>query len=99
MAAEIRFDRPPGRSAVPKSPKLYKTVGTNIPQTHLLERLGGGAFIHDLSFDGMLHGRVLRKRLRRLTAGKRCGDRLPDGFGAAYPHPRPSPLLVPLPFG
>jgi hypothetical protein len=27
----------------------------------LLERLGGGAFIHDLSFDGMLHGRVLRK--------------------------------------
>jgi len=27
----------------------------------LLERLGGGAFIHDLTFDGMLHGRVLRK--------------------------------------
>ena len=61
LAAEIRFDRPLGRSAVPKSPKLYKTVGTNMPQTHLLERLGGGAFIHDLSFDGMLHGRVLRK--------------------------------------
>jgi nicotinate dehydrogenase subunit B len=46
---------------VSKSPKLYKTVGTNIPPRHLLERLGGGAFIHDLSFDGMLHGRVLRK--------------------------------------
>jgi CO/xanthine dehydrogenase Mo-binding subunit len=61
LAAEISFDRPLGRSALPKSPKLYKTVGTNIPQTHLLERLGGGAFIHDLSFDGMLHGRVLRK--------------------------------------
>jgi CO/xanthine dehydrogenase Mo-binding subunit len=61
LAAEIRFDRPLGRAAVPKSPKLYKTVGTNIPQTHLLERLGGGAFIHDLSFDGMLHGRALRK--------------------------------------
>src|ERR1700739_2296890 len=61
LAPEIRFDRPLGRSAVPKSPKLHKTVGTNIPQTHLLERLGGGAFIHDLSFDGMLHGRVLRK--------------------------------------
>jgi nicotinate dehydrogenase subunit B len=61
LAAEIRFDRPLGPSAAPKSPKLYKTVGTNIPQTHLLERFGGGAFIHDLSFDGMLHGRVLRK--------------------------------------
>jgi nicotinate dehydrogenase subunit B len=32
-----------------------------MPQTQLLERLGGGAFIHDLSFEGMLHGRVLRK--------------------------------------
>jgi CO/xanthine dehydrogenase Mo-binding subunit len=61
LAAEIALDRPLWRCAVPKSPKLYKTVGTNIPQTHLLERLGGGAFIHDLSFDGMLHGRVLRK--------------------------------------
>jgi nicotinate dehydrogenase subunit B len=61
LAAEIDFQRPLGRSAVPKLPKLYKTVGANLPQTHLLERLGGGAFIHDLSFDGMLHGRVLRK--------------------------------------
>jgi nicotinate dehydrogenase subunit B len=61
LAAEIPLDPVLERSAVPKSPKLYKTVGTNIPQTYLLERLGGGAFIHDLSFDGMLHGRVLRK--------------------------------------
>lgn len=61
LAGEIDFDRPLARSAMPKSPKLYKTVGTNIPQTHLFERLGGGAFIHDLTFDGMLHGRVLRK--------------------------------------
>jgi len=61
LAADIRFDRPLRHPAVPKSPKFYKVVGTNIPQTHLLERLGGGAFIHDLSFDGMLHGRVLRK--------------------------------------
>src|SRR5246127_1773225 len=61
LAAKIDFQRPPGRSAVPKSPNLYKTVGANVPQTQLLERLGGGAFIHDLSFDGMLHGRVLRK--------------------------------------
>jgi nicotinate dehydrogenase subunit B len=61
LAAEIDFDRRLGRSAVPKSPKLYKTVGANARQTDLLERLGGGAFIHDLSFDGMLHGRVLRK--------------------------------------
>jgi len=79
LAAEIRFDRPLGRSAVPKSPKLYKTVGTNMPQTHLLERLGGGAFIHDLSFDGMLHGRVLRKphldaRLERVDADAISGS-------------------------
>jgi nicotinate dehydrogenase subunit B len=61
LAGEIDFQRPLGRSAVPKSPRLYKTVGANIPPPQLLERLGGGAFIHDLSFDGMLHGRVLRK--------------------------------------
>jgi CO/xanthine dehydrogenase Mo-binding subunit len=61
LAARIRFDRPSARAALPKSPKLYKTVGTSIPNTQLLERLGGGAFIHDLSFDGMLHGRALRK--------------------------------------
>jgi nicotinate dehydrogenase subunit B len=61
LAAEIDFQRPLGRSAVPKPPKLYKTVGANFPQTQLLERLSSGAFIHDLAFDGMLHGRVLRK--------------------------------------
>jgi CO/xanthine dehydrogenase Mo-binding subunit len=61
LAAEVRFDWPLERAAVPKPPELYKTVGTSLPQSHLLERLGGGAFIHDLSFDGMLHGRVLRK--------------------------------------
>jgi nicotinate dehydrogenase subunit B len=61
LAAKVDLDRPLARSAPPKSPKLYKTVGANVPQRHLLERLGGGAFIHDLSFDGMLHGRVLRK--------------------------------------
>jgi nicotinate dehydrogenase subunit B len=78
LAAEIRFDQQLARYAVPKSPKLYKTVGTNIPHTHLLERLGGGAFIHDLSFDGMLHGRVLRKphpdaRLESVDADAICG--------------------------
>lgn len=61
LAAEINFDERLARAAAPKSPKLYRTVGTSVPQTQLLERLGGGAFIHDLSFDGMLHGRVLRK--------------------------------------
>ena len=60
LAAEVPFDRVQ-RAAVPKSAKLYKTVGTSIPQTYLLGRLGGGAFIHDQSFDDMLHGRVLRK--------------------------------------
>jgi nicotinate dehydrogenase subunit B len=78
LAAEIDFDQARGRSAVPKSPNLYKTVGVNIPQTHLLERLGGGSFIHDLSFDGMLHGRVLRKphpdaRLESVDTDAICG--------------------------
>ena len=31
LAAEIGFERPPRHSAEPKSPKLYKTVGTNVP--------------------------------------------------------------------
>jgi nicotinate dehydrogenase subunit B len=61
LAAETRFERPSRHSAESKSPKLYKTVGTNVPNEYLLERIGGGAFIHDLSLEGMLHGRVLRK--------------------------------------
>jgi molybdopterin-binding aldehyde dehydrogenase-like protein len=61
LAAEMPFDQPLARSVMSKSRKLYKIVGASVPQTQLLERLGGGAFIHDLSFDGMLHGRVLRK--------------------------------------
>jgi nicotinate dehydrogenase subunit B len=61
LAAEIHFDRAHGRSAVPKSSTLYRTIGTSMPAKHLLQCIGGGAFIHDLSLDGMLHGRVLRK--------------------------------------
>jgi nicotinate dehydrogenase subunit B len=78
LAAEADLDRPPRSTAVPKSPKFYKMVGTSLPQMSLLERLTGGAFIHDLSFDGMLHGRVLRKphpdaRLESVDTDAICG--------------------------
>jgi CO/xanthine dehydrogenase Mo-binding subunit len=47
--------------ATPKDPRLHRLIGTSVPRRDLPQKFAGtGAFVHDLRFDGMLHGRVVR---------------------------------------
>jgi CO/xanthine dehydrogenase Mo-binding subunit/aerobic-type carbon monoxide dehydrogenase small subunit (CoxS/CutS family) len=51
--------QPPAHDAV---------VGRSLPRVDLPAKLtGGAAFVHDLRLDGMLHGRVLRPRVRTMN--------------------------------
>ena len=43
----------------------YTVVGRSIPRIDIVEKLTGGpAYIHDLTVDGMVHGRVIRPYVR-----------------------------------
>lgn len=45
----------------PREPSSYTLVGTSVPRIDLPEiGLGTPRFVHDLAFDGMLYGRVVR---------------------------------------
>ncbi len=55
-----------------KDPAAYQVVGQSVPRVDLLAKLtGGAAYVHDLTLDGMLHGRVIRPMVRTI-----------DGVGA-----------------
>jgi len=47
--------------AVPKSPSDYKVVGKGIARVDLPAKLGGAAFVHDITRPDMLHARILRQ--------------------------------------
>ena len=49
-----------GRAA-PKSPGEYKVVGKGIARVDLPAKLGGAAFVHDITRPDMLHARILRQ--------------------------------------
>ena len=49
-----------GRAA-PKSPSQYKVVGKSLARVDLPAKLGGAAFIHDITRPDMLHARVARQ--------------------------------------
>jgi CO/xanthine dehydrogenase Mo-binding subunit len=61
VAKDVRFDVPITGQGTPKSKESYAIVGSSPPTTPLLERIGGGAYIHDIALNDMLHGRVIRK--------------------------------------
>lgn len=71
LADDALLDRKVTGTCEPKEPASYSVVGTSAPRIDLPE-LGVGTprFVHDLSFDGMLYGRVVRPPSRRavLTA-------------------------------
>lgn len=50
-----------------KAPGSYRLVGKNVPRTDLEARFRGGAFIHDLAPEGLLHARVLHRPWREAT--------------------------------
>ncbi|HVY16005.1 MAG TPA: molybdopterin cofactor-binding domain-containing protein [Rhodopila sp.] len=48
-------------AAAPKPPSAYRIVGQPVPRRDLVAKVSGAAFIHDMTFPGMLHARVLRQ--------------------------------------
>ena len=60
-AKDVRFDVPMTGQGTSKPKENYAIVGSSPPMTTLLQRLVGGAYIHDIALDGMLHGRLIRK--------------------------------------
>lgn len=61
VAGDVAFDSQIPETIATKPHAHYTLVGSSPPPTVLQDRLGGGAFIHDIAENGMLHGRILRK--------------------------------------
>jgi CO/xanthine dehydrogenase Mo-binding subunit len=71
LADEVVLDRPAGGTAKPKPDSDYRVVGTDVARIDLPDKLAGRPrYVHDLSFDGMVYGRVVRppSRVAKLTA-------------------------------
>ena len=65
------LDRPASGGAKPKPESDYHVVGTDVARIDLPDKLSGRPrYVHDLQFDGMLYGRVVRppSRAAMLTA-------------------------------
>jgi len=60
MAEAIDLAVPVADFASPKRVEEYSVVGKELQRVDLPTRWSGGAFIHDLGFPHMLHGRVVR---------------------------------------
>jgi nicotinate dehydrogenase subunit B len=72
LAREANLEREASARAKPKPPAQHRIVGRSIPRRDIPAKVtGGAAFVQDLRFPGMVHGRVVRP--------PRYGARL-DGF-------------------
>jgi CO/xanthine dehydrogenase Mo-binding subunit len=60
VVAELDLESPFNDEMEPRPPAQYRIVGSSIPKD-ATNALKGGAFIHDLSFEGLAYGRVIRK--------------------------------------
>jgi nicotinate dehydrogenase subunit B len=61
LADDRLLDCPATGVAQPKSISAYRVVGTNVPRIDLPDKLAPRPrFVHDLSLDGMLYGRIVR---------------------------------------
>lgn len=68
VAASVDLDRPVAENAAPKPRGERRLAGMSLPRLDLPAKVTGAAFVHDLTFPDMLHGRVLHppSRLARL---------------------------------
>lgn len=57
LAERVDLDIPVAEHAAPKKPAERRLSGTSLPRIDLEARITGAPFVHDLDFDGMLHGR------------------------------------------
>ncbi|HEV7852462.1 MAG TPA: molybdopterin cofactor-binding domain-containing protein, partial [Mycobacterium sp.] len=61
LSDESVLDRPASGGAKPKPESDYHVVGTDVARIDLPDKLfGRPRYVHDLQFDGMLYGRVVR---------------------------------------
>ncbi len=67
LAAEIDFAREANGQVRPKQATELGLVGKAVPRLDIPAKLTGAAYVHDLEFPGMLHGRVLRPPSYRAT--------------------------------
>jgi nicotinate dehydrogenase subunit B len=68
LADETILDRPASGGAKPKPDSDYRVVGTDVSRIDLPDKLAGRPrYVHDLQFDGMLYGRVVRPPSRGAT--------------------------------
>jgi CO/xanthine dehydrogenase Mo-binding subunit len=61
VANEIDLTRKPTGSVAPKPASSYRFVGQSAPRIDLPAKLTGGAFIHDVRPENLLHARMLRQ--------------------------------------
>ncbi len=68
LADETILDRPASGGAKPKPDSDYRVVGTDVSRIDLPDKLAGRPrYVHDLQFDGMRYGRVVRPPSRGAT--------------------------------
>ncbi len=68
LAVDGLLDRPATGRAEPKAASGYRVIGTSVPRMDLPDKLAPRArFVHDLTLDGMLYGRVVRPPSRGAT--------------------------------
>jgi CO/xanthine dehydrogenase Mo-binding subunit len=60
LAPEVSLAREATGQVRPKPADELKTVGKTLPRLDLPAKISGAAYIQDLEFPGMLHGRVVR---------------------------------------
>jgi len=60
LAPEVSLAREATGQVRPKPADELKTVGRTLPRLDIPAKISGAAFIQDLEFPGMLHGRVVR---------------------------------------
>ncbi len=75
LADDALLDRPATGNVAPKAESDYEVVGTNVARLDLPDKLTGRPrYVHDLSLDGQVYGRIVRPpsrgaRLRDVDAG------------------------------
>ena len=61
VAGEIDLTQKPTGSVAPKPAATYRFVGQSVPRLDMPAKISGGAFIHDVRPQNLLHARVLRQ--------------------------------------
>lgn len=68
IADDTLLDRPASGEATPKPASAYHVVGTNVARLDLPDKLTGRPrYVHDMTLDGMVYGRVIRPPSRGAT--------------------------------